>query len=147
MRIALGSDHAGLTLRQSIGKVVLGLGHQIHDLGTHGQDAASYVDFAQSVARQVQQGKCQFGILVCGTGLGMSMAANKFQNIRAALCCHEFSAQMARAHNDANILCLGERLVGAGLAESIVKTFLNTPFAGGRHQARLDQLAAITEVT
>jgi len=147
MRIALGSDHAGRALRQGIGKVILGLGHEMHDFGSHDDAPVSYVDFAKSVALEVQHQRCQFGILVCGTGLGVSIAANKFQNIRAALCSHEFLAQMARAHNDANILCLGERLVGAGLAESIVKTFLSTPFAGGRHQGRLDQLASITEVT
>lgn len=147
MRIALGSDHAGLQLRRHLAQVVLGLGHTAHDLGTHAEAPVSYVDFAQAVVREVTQGRCQIGILVCGTGLGMSIAANKNTQIRAALCAHEWTAQMARAHNDANIVCLGGRVTGLGLAESIVKIFLDTPFAGGRHQARLDQLASITEVT
>jgi ribose 5-phosphate isomerase B len=147
VRIALGSDHAGLGLRRHILAVVEGLGHAATDLGSHTEASVSYVDFAHKVAREVLAGRSDVGILVCGTGLGVSMAANRHLGLRAAVCAHELTAQMARAHNDANILCLGARITGPGLAESIVKIFLDTPFAGGRHQARLEQLGSITEVT
>lgn len=145
MRIALGSDHAGRILRGHVLQVVRALGHDVQDLGCHTQDSVSYVDFAQAVAQEVLAGRAQVGVLVCGTGLGVSMAANKWPGVRAALCAHEYTAHMARAHNDANILCLGERVTGLGLAESIIKTFLGTPFAGGRHAARLEQMARMTD--
>lgn len=146
MRVALGSDHAGVTLRGRLLQLVQQLGHEALDVGTFGAKPTSYVTCAQDVARALSSGRADRGILVCGTGIGVSMAANRLPGIRAALCTHEKMAEMARAHNDANTVCLGERIVGSLLAESIVTIFLNTPFAGGRHTARLEQLAGLTEV-
>jgi ribose 5-phosphate isomerase B len=145
MRIALGSDHAGRTLRQAIGQQLTEAGHAVQDVGTFEDGATSYVSYAQKVCARVLGGDCVLGILVCGTGTGMGIAANKLAGIRAAVCTHEFVAHMARAHNNANILCLGERVTGVGVAEGIVSTFLSTQFAGGRHQARLDQLTSTLE--
>lgn len=146
MRVALGSDHAGVSLRARMLQVVQQLGHEAIDVGTHDTAPTSYVTCAQQVAQAIQSGQANRGILICGTGLGVSMAANRLPGMRAALCTHEKMAEMARAHNDANIVCLGERIIGVSLAESIVNIFLATPFAGGRHMARLEQLAGLTEV-
>jgi ribose 5-phosphate isomerase B len=146
MHIALGSDHAGRLLRLHLIGFVQSLGHTVTDVGTHTQEPASYVDCAALVARAVKEGQCDVGILVCGTGLGVSIAANKVTGIRAALCSEPYSGQMARAHNDANVLCLGARVIGFGLAESILASFLTTPFTGGRHQDRLDALARLAEL-
>lgn len=145
-KIALGSDHAGRELRRAIGEHLLKLGHEVQDVGCEGSAAVDYPDYAQKVCALVKDNSCETGILVCGTGLGVSMAANSIVGIRAALCTNEFTARMARSHNDANILCLGERVIGMGVAHSVLEAFLNTAFAGGRHQARLEKLHRLHEL-
>lgn len=142
-RVIAGSDHAGLNLRAEAVRVALEKGYEIEDVGPFSGDSVDYPDFALKVAEAVTSGRARFGILVCGTGIGMSIAANKVKGIRAALCCNEFEARMARAHNDANILCLGERINGLGLGGAIVAAFLEQPFEGGRHQRRVDKIAAL----
>lgn len=143
MRIALGSDHAGIHLKREVAALLSDLGHEPVDFGTSDTASVDYPDFAEKVARAIQKGACAQGVLVCGTGIGMSIAANKFRGIRAALCTSEMEARMTRQHNDANVLCLGERVVGAGLGRCIAEAFFTTAFEGGRHQRRLDKIAAI----
>lgn len=144
MKIAIGSDHAGYQLKHVIMDHLNRQGIVCVDLGTgNGIDSVSYVPYGASVARAVLQKQADFGIVVCGTGLGVSMTVNKFRGIRGALCCNEYMARMARQHNDANILALGARVLGASLALAIVDAFLAEPFeSGGRHQARVDELGA-----
>lgn len=142
-RVILGSDHAGLALRVEVAKAVGAAGFEAEDLGPFTADRVDYPDYARKVCEAVQQGRGRFGVLVCGTGIGMSMAANKLRGIRAAHCANEYDARMARAHNDANVLCLGERVVGAGLAASIVAAFLATSFEGGRHAERVAKITAL----
>jgi ribose 5-phosphate isomerase B len=143
MRIALGSDHAGRTLRLAIDAHLRQAGHEVLDLGTQTTESVDYPRFATAVTEALTRGDAALGILVCGTGLGMSMAANRFPGIRAALCTDAYTASMARAHNDANVLCLGERVVGSGVAISAVDAFVNGTFAGGRHAQRVAQLTAL----
>ena len=138
MKIALGSDHAGYEVKQAIAAALGEDGHEIVDCGCFGSDSVDYPDYAHEVARKVAAGEVRRGILVCGTGIGMSMAANHVPGIRAALCNEMFSAKMSREHNDANVLCLGARVIGPGLAAEIVRIWMTTPFAGGRHQRRID---------
>jgi len=135
--IHIGSDHAGLDLKQTLKAHLEARGFTIRDHGTHGPEAADYPICARKVCQAVldEHGR---GILVCGTGIGMSIAANRCRGIRAALCACEFHARACREHNNANLLCLGSRITAAGLAASILDIFLDTPFAGGRHQNRLD---------
>jgi len=147
MLVALGSDHAGRTLRLAIEAHVKQAGHEVLDLGTATTESVDYPRFATAVAEAVAGGQAVLGILVCGTGIGMSMAANRMPGIRAALCTDAFTASMARAHNDANILCLGERVVGVGVALSAVDAFLGGTFAGGRHAQRVAQLSALEKHT
>ena len=144
MKIAIGSDHAGYQLKHVIMDHLNRQGIICVDLGTgNGIDSVSYVPYGASVARAVLKKQADFGIVVCGTGLGVSMTVNKFRGIRGALCCNEYMARMARQHNDANILALGARVLGASLALAIVDAFLAEPFeSGGRHQARVDELGA-----
>ena len=139
-RVVAGSDHAGLTLRAEAVKAAMARGFEVDDLGPHTADSVDYPDFAVAVAQAVARGEARFGILVCGTGIGMSMAANKVPGVRAALCRTEYEARMTRAHNDANVLCLGERVTGGGLGAAIVEAFLATPFEGGRHARRVDKV-------
>jgi ribose 5-phosphate isomerase B len=141
MRVAIGSDHAGLELKAAVREVCEGRGHEVDDIGTADDASVDYPDFASEVARRVRGGGATFGVLVCGTGIGMSIAANKFRGIRAALCTSEFEARMARAHNDANVLCLGERVVGVGLGAAIAEAFFETGFEGGRHERRVRKIA------
>jgi len=138
VKIAIGCDHGGIDLKETMCKVIEELGHQVDDQGCYSSESVDYPDFAKSVCAKVQAGQCERGILLCGTGIGMSMAANKFTGIRAALCQEIFSARMSREHNDANVLCMGARIVGTGLAEEVVRVWLTTDFAGGRHQRRID---------
>ncbi|MFW5734382.1 MAG: ribose 5-phosphate isomerase B [Oceanidesulfovibrio sp.] len=138
--VYLGSDHAGYHLKRGILDHITSLGAATEDLGTHTTDSCDYPDFAAAVSRAVASKDDALGILICGTGQGMAMTANRMPCIRAAVCTNEFAARMARAHNDANILCIGERVVGAGLAASIVETFLSTAFEGGRHQRRIERI-------
>lgn len=143
MRIALGCDHRGVELKNQIIGLLTQLGHNYQDFGTNGSASVDYPDLAFKVAQAVAQGQAEHGILVCSTGIGMSMAANKVKGIRAALCHDAFTARCAREHNDANVLCLGQSIVGTELALEIVKTYLDTAFEGGRHQRRLDKMQAL----
>ncbi len=139
--IALGCDHGGYELMQEIKKYLDRNGLEYKDFGCNGTEAVDYPVYAKRVARAIQAGECEKGILICGTGIGISITANKFRGIRAALCSDCFSAEATRAHNDANILAMGGRVVGPGLAEKIVDTFLNTPFSGAeRHKNRIAQI-------
>jgi len=138
VKIAIGCDHGGLSLKAEILSLLQELGHTVDDKGCHSTDSVDYPDFAKAVCAQVQNNSCERGILICGTGVGMSMVANRFEGIRAALGNELFTARMSREHNDANVLCLGARVVGPGLAMEIVRVWVSTDFAGGRHQRRID---------
>jgi ribose 5-phosphate isomerase B len=140
VKVIIASDHAGLELRRELVSALKELRAEVDDVGPTTPASVDYPDFARQVCRGVAAGDYTFGVLVCGTGIGMSITANKYRGIRAALCTSEFEARMTRAHNDANVLCLGQRVVGAGLARSILEAFLATPFEGGRHQKRLDKI-------
>jgi ribose 5-phosphate isomerase B len=142
-RVMVASDHAGLVLRAEVVKTARARGFEVEDLGPFTGDSVDYPDFARQVADAVAARKARAGILVCGTGIGMSMAANKVAGIRAAVCRTEFEARMARAHNDANVLCLGERVTGGGLGAAIVEVFLSTAFEGGRHAKRVAKIDAL----
>ncbi|MBA1334087.1 MAG: Ribose 5-phosphate isomerase B [Firmicutes bacterium] len=143
MRIALGSDHGGFELKEAIKGKLSEKGMDFKDFGTLNSDSVDYPDFAEKVAEAVASGEFDQGILCCGTGIGISIAANKIPGIRAALCGDCFSARMAREHNNANILCMGGRVIGIGLALEIVETWLEAGFQGGRHQRRVDKIAAL----
>jgi len=143
MRIAIASDHPAVALKARLVDLLKARGHEVLDLGTHGPESVDYPDYALRVTDCVTGGKCDSGILICGTGIGMSLAANKVAGIRAALVTDSYMARMARAHNDANVLCLGARVIGEGLAEEILDAWLTTPFAGGRHAVRIDKIARI----
>ena len=140
--LAIGCDHGGYELKETIKSYLTSNNIEFIDFGCEGQ-SVNYPDYADKVCRAIQSGQCYRGILVCGTGIGMSMAANKHKGIRAACCSDTFSARMTRAHNDANVLCLGGRVVGFGLAIDMVELFLKTEFEGGRHQTRVDMLTAL----
>ncbi len=142
-RIVIGSDHAGLILKQKVVAHLKNRGFEVTDVGTHSPESCNYVDFAHAVCDAVTSGQADLGILVCGTGIGMSIAANKHTGIRAAVCENTFSTRMTRMHNDANVLCLGERVIGYGLACDMVDLFVDTEFLGGRHQVRVDALNAL----
>ena len=145
MKIAFGSDHAGYEYRQMLMAHARELGHEVIDYGTFSKESCDYPVYGHAVGAAVANGEADRGILVCGTGIGMSMAANKHRGIRAACCSDYFSAKFTRAHNDANVLCLGGRVVGPGLACEIVNVFLNTPFEGGRHARRVAQIKEIED--
>lgn len=145
-RIALGSDHAGYDLKQHLIDRLRAQGHHIIDHGTDSNDSVDYPAFCAAVARTVRDGDADFGIVLGGSGQGEQLAANKVRGSRAALCNCLYTARMAREHNDANVLSMGARVVGVGLAEEIVDLFLTTPFEGGRHQRRVDQITALEEV-
>lgn len=143
MPVALASDHAGRTLRDTLAAHLRAKGVDVDDLGTHTGDSVDYPAYARPLAEAVAAGRYAQGILVCGTGTGMAIAANKVRGVRAANCTNELLARFARSHNDANVLCLGERIVGPGLALAIVDAFLETAFEGGRHQRRVDLIAGL----
>jgi ribose 5-phosphate isomerase B len=143
MRIAIGADHAGFALKKHLVDTLRRLGHEVDDHGTHSEDPVDYPEICAGVARAVVHGNADRGIVVGGSGQGEQMAANKVIGVRAALCNDLYTARMSRAHNDANVLAIGGRIVAAGLADEIVTLWLATPFEGGRHQRRLDQIAAI----
>ena len=139
-RIIIGSDHGGYDLKAHIVSKLDREGHhQVEDLGCHSPESVDYPDFAEQVCKRVIDDQNTLGILICGTGIGMSLAANRNYEIRAALCHDEYSARMSREHNNANILCLGARVIGTGLAETIVETWLASSFSGGRHQSRIEK--------
>jgi ribose 5-phosphate isomerase B len=137
---AVASDHGGYRLKAHLLGLLVKWGWKTEDLGTSGADSVDYPEFGARLARGVAAGKYCLGILVCGTGIGMSMTANRYGGVRAALCTSAYMARMARAHNDANVLCLGERVIGFGLAEDILKTFLDGEFEGGRHSRRIQAI-------
>lgn len=141
--IAIACDHGGLNIKNAVMKHLDELGLEYKDYGTYTTESVDYPDYAAKVCNAIISGEADRGILVCGTGIGMSLAANSFKGIRAALCGDCFSAEYTRRHNDANVLCMGERVIGAGLALEITDKFLNTGFEGGRHQKRLDKLAML----
>ena len=143
--IALANDHAGVALKEEIKKLLDSRGLAYKDLGTNTTDSVDYPIYGEAAARAVASGECDRAIIICGTGLGISMAANKVRGIRAAVCTDCFMAEMARRHNNANILALGARVVGGGLALKIAETFLDTEFEGGRHQRRVDLISALED--
>lgn len=145
LKIAIGSDHGGFKLKEEIRKMLQEKGYNFKDFGTFSEDSVDYPDIALDVARAVQEGTYDRGILVCGTGIGIGIAANKLKGIRAALCHDTFSARASREHNDANILTMGERVIGPGLARDIVSVWLSADFAGGRHSRRVGKIAVIEE--
>ncbi|NBD14373.1 ribose 5-phosphate isomerase B [Corallococcus silvisoli] len=140
MKVILASDHAGIELRQELVSLLKERGTPFEDLGPQTRESVDYPDFASQVARAVAAEAGALGVLVCGTGIGMSIVANKHRGVRAALCSTEFEARMTRAHNDANVLCLGQRVVGAGVARGILEAFLSTAFEGGRHEKRVQKI-------
>lgn len=140
MKIIVGCDHGGFELKQEIAAFLIDIGHEVIDAGCYSTASVDYPDFANKVCDSVHSGEVEQGILICGTGIGMSIAANRKKGIRAALCTETFSAKMSREHNNANVLCLGGRVTGPALALDIVETWINTPFSGGRHQRRIDML-------
>ena len=142
-RIVMGSDHAGLSLKLKVKAHLEARGFEVTDVGTHAPESCNYTVYADALCKTLTAGEADLGILVCGTGTGMSIAANKHKGIRAACCENTFSARMTRMHNDANVLCFGERVIGYGLACDMVDLFVDTPFEGGRHQARVDDLNAL----
>ena len=146
MHIAIGCDHRGLASKQLVMKLIAEAGHSYKDFGCYTTDSVDYPDIAKKVAEAVATGHFEQGILICDTGIGMSIAANKVKGIRAALCHDAFSAQRARQHNDANILCLGASQIQAAVGE-IIDAFLSTEFEGGRHQRRLDKIRSIERET
>ena len=144
-KIAIGSDHAGFGLKEDVLRLLKSLNADIVDCGTNTTESVDYPDFGARVSELVSSGEVKRGILICGTGLGMSMVANKYPNVRASLCNDLFSAKMSRMHNDANILVLGGRVIGKDLAAEIVKVWLTTPFEGERHLKRLQKIKKIEE--
>ncbi len=146
MRIAFGSDHAGFELKQHLIALLADTGHDIVDCGTDSTDSVDYPEFCAAAARRVRDGEADIGIVLGGSGQGEQLAANKVHGVRAALCNCLYTARMAREHNDANVLSIGARVVGVGLAEEIVDVFLTTPFEGGRHARRVAQITDIERV-
>lgn len=140
MRIAVGSDHAGFTLKEFLEEALRGYGHEVIDLGAHDEQSADYPDFAEEVAQHVAAGAAERGLLVCSTGIGMSIAANKVQGIRAALVTNEEAARLTRAHNDSNVIVLAAKYTGAEVALEWLEIFLATPFEGGRHERRVAKI-------
>ncbi len=138
--ILIGSDHAGFSLKTFLKEVMEQDGLQVVDVGCAADISCDYPDYARLLCERIQSGEAPRGVLICGTGLGMSMAANRFRGIRAALCTSEYQARMSRAHNDANVLIIGGRVTGVDMALSILRTWLETSFEGGRHQRRIDRI-------
>lgn len=141
--IAIGCDHGGFALKQEIIKYLTENNIEFKDFGTDSEASVNYAPIAAALGRSVASGECEKGILICGTGIGMSMAVNKVKGIRAACCSDHFSAKYTRLHNDANVICMGGRVIGPGVAVELVDLFLNTEFEGGRHATRIAQIAAI----
>ncbi len=146
MKYYIGADHAGIEMKKFIKELFEAKGHIVEDIGPFDTQRVDYPDFAQKVCEAVLNDKRSKGILICGSGIGMSMAANKFEGIRAALCHNEYSAKMAREHNDANVLCLGERVSGYGMVEAIVDAWDKSSFSGGRHEGRVEKINALAKM-
>jgi ribose 5-phosphate isomerase B len=143
MRIAIGTDHRGFSIRSKVVELLQRLGHEVEDVGAFSPEAVDYPDIAAEVAGRVSHGRCERGILVCGTGLGMCIAANKFHGVRATPCHDDLTAELSRRHNDSNILCLSADLLGERLIDRMIELWLNTPFEGGRHARRVDKILDI----
>lgn len=143
MKIFIGTDHAGFNIKNEVIKMLENLDCKVVDLGCKSNDRVDYPDFGHKVAKAVLENKGSFGVVICGTGIGISVSANKHKGIRAALCHNAYTASMARAHNNANILAFGERVVGIGVIESMLEAFLKTPFEGGRHENRVKKIEEI----
>ena len=143
MKITIGSDHGAVELKDEVKKVLAEFDVEIKDVGTFGKDSVDYPDIAEKVCADVVGGVSERGIVLCGTGIGISIAANKIKGIRCALCGDVYSAKMSREHNNSNVLAMGGRVLGFGLAGEIVRAWMTTEFAGGRHQNRLDKIAAL----
>ncbi len=141
MKIAVGSDHGGFEFKEMVIAFLREIGQEVVDVGCFSTDSVDYPDYADKVCENVQNASCERGILICGTGIGMSIAANRHRDIRAALCHEAYTARMSREHNNANVLCLGGRVLGPEIALDVVGTWVETEFAGGRHQRRLDKLS------
>lgn len=142
-RIAIGADHAGFKLKEFVKSFLKEKGFEVIDVGTYSEERCHYPIYAQKVAQMVSKGEIEKGILICGSGIGMSIVANKFKGVRAALCHNIYSAKYSRLHNNSNILCLGGRVTGEDLTKEIVETWLETPFEGGRHEERLSLIEEI----
>lgn len=145
MHLAIGSDHAGFLLKSELVDYLQSISIKVEDFGVYTAESADYPDFASRVAKAVQSSEFELGILICGTGIGMSIVANKHRGIRAALCADSYSARLAREHNNANILALGARVIGPGLAEEIVSVFINSSFVGDRHERRVKKIEALDQ--
>ncbi|HJB93565.1 MAG TPA: ribose 5-phosphate isomerase B [Candidatus Borkfalkia stercoripullorum] len=145
MKIAVACDHGGLVLKNTLLKYLNSKGYEVKDFGTCTEDSCDYPDYALPAAEAVARGECERGILICSTGIGISIAANKVKGIRCAHCHDTYSAKYTRLHNDANMLAFGQKIIGEGLMLDIVDVFLNTGFEGGRHQRRVDKISAIEE--
>lgn len=143
MKLVIGCDHAAYGLKEILKRYLAESGHEVEDVGAFSEASVDYPQIGMQVAARVSEGRCERGILMCGTGLGMSMVANRYPRVRAAVCNDLFSALMSRRHNDANILVMGGRVIGDVLAIEILNAWMETPFEGGRHQRRLDQFDAI----
>ncbi len=143
MKFYVATDHAGIDLKDITVEMLRSKGHEVEDLGPFSKDRVDYPDYAVKVCQSVLKDPSAQGILICGSGIGMSMSANRFHGIRAALCHDAYTATMARAHNDANVLCFGERIVGVGVAESIIDAWIAGSFEGGRHSGRVEKIEAI----
>ncbi|MBQ2085376.1 MAG: ribose 5-phosphate isomerase B [Oscillospiraceae bacterium] len=143
MKLMIGSDHGGFELKEAVKAHLVELGHEVTDVGCYEAKSCDYPDIAREGCGKILSGECERGILICGTGIGISMAANKIKGIRAACCSDTYSAKYTRLHNDANVLCFGGRVVGDGLACEIVDAYLSVEFEGGRHQRRVDKIMAL----
>lgn len=143
MRICIGSDHRGVSVKAKIMAAMKNMGHEVEDVGAHDEHSVDYPDFAKSVCESVSQNRTDRGILICGTGIGMAIAANKFRGVRAANCYDEVMAEMCRRHNNVNVLCLPGDLIGDRPVDDLIRVWLTTEFEGGRHQRRLEKIQAI----
>jgi ribose 5-phosphate isomerase B len=141
MKIGIASDHGGFALKEAIKQLITGV--EFDDVGTHSKESCDYPDYVEKLCRKIQGGEYEYGIILCGTGIGAAITANKMKGIRAALCCNEYMAEMAKRHNNANVLALGARVIGVDLAVSIAERWLSTSFEGGRHQRRLDKISRL----
>jgi ribose 5-phosphate isomerase B len=146
MKVAVGSDHAGYEAKEHLKRRLAERGHEVDDLGTHGSASVDYPDFAVRVSRTVAAGQAGLGLLICGSGIGMSIAANKVAGIRAAHCTDAYQARVARQHNDANVLCMGARVSGLGVMEDTLDSFLGHAFEGGRHAARVEKIQRLEAI-
>lgn len=143
MKIAIGSDHGGFERKESLKKYLEEQGHEVIDVGTNSTDSVDYPEFGHAAAKKVQSGQCEFGVIICGSGIGIGIAANKIPGIRCAIVSEPYSASLARAHNNANMVSIGARLIGEDMSKIIVKTFLETEFEGGRHLRRVESIEEI----